>query len=63
VFLDLGGEAQQTHDLRDAGAGEAFAVSDLGLVGGLAGLEKGPPLDGLAEEFDHAGRLGLPGPA
>lgn len=45
----------------DAGAGDPLSPGDVGLVGGLAGLQEGLPLDGLAEEFDHPGRPGLPG--
>lgn len=33
-------------------------AGDGGLVGGLAGLDESLPLDGLAEQLDHAGRPG-----
>ena len=38
--------------------GKAFSAGDLGLTGGLAGLQEGLPLDGLAKEFDDSGCLG-----
>ena len=51
----------EAKDLSHPGAGDALPAGDGGLVGDLAGLQEGPPLDGLSEEFDHPGRLGLPG--
>ena len=36
-------EAQQAHGLGHAGPGEAFSEGDLGLTGGLAGLQEGLP--------------------
>ncbi len=56
MLLDLGREAQQAHDLGHPGAGDALLAGDGRLVGGLAGLEERLPLDGLAEELDHAVR-------
>ena len=38
--------------------GKAFSAGDLGLTGGLAGLQEGLSLDGLAKEFDDSGCLG-----
>ncbi len=58
VLLDLGREAQQTHDLGHPGAGDALPAGNGGLVGLLPGLEERLPLDGLAEEFHHPGRPG-----
>lgn len=58
LFLDLRREAQHSHDLCYAGAGNAFPNGDVSLAGDLAGLQEGLPLDGLAEEFDHPGRPG-----
>jgi hypothetical protein len=49
MFLDLGREAQQAHDLGYPGAGEALLAGDGGLVGDFAGLEECPPLEGLAD--------------
>jgi len=57
--MDVGGEADHTHDLGDAGTGEALPAGDVGPVGGVAGFEQGLPLDGLPQEIDHPGRLGL----
>jgi len=37
------------HDLGHPGAGDPLPAGDGGLVGGLAGIEEGLPLDGLAE--------------
>ena len=48
-----GARRKEAHDLRHPGAGDALAAGDLGLVGCLAGLEEGVPLEGLAEEIDH----------
>ena len=61
VLLDLGGQTQHPHDLRNSGPGDALSAGDVGLIGGVAGFEEGLPLDGLAEELDHPGRLGLLG--
>lgn len=55
VLLDPGREAEHAHDLGHPGAGDALLAGDVGLVGGLAGLKEGLPLDGLAEELDQAG--------
>ena len=56
--LDLGREAKQAHDLAHPGAGNPLPAGDIGLVGGLARLEEGLPLENLAEEFDHPARQG-----
>lgn len=53
----LGGKLQQTHDLGLPGAGDALPAGDGRLVGGLAGVEEGLPLEGLEQEFDHPGCL------
>lgn len=55
MLLNLRGEAQEHEDLGDPGAGDALLAGDGGLVGGLAGLEEGLPLDGLAKESSHRG--------
>jgi hypothetical protein len=55
LLLDVGCEAKEAHDLGHPGAGDAVSAGDVGLVGGLAGLEEGPPLEGLAEELDPRG--------
>ena len=44
-------QAKQGQDLGHAGAGDAFATGDGGLVGELASVELASPLDGLAERF------------
>ncbi len=58
VLPDRGCKAQQAHDLGHAGPGEAFSTGELGLVGGVPGLDQCLPLDGLAAEFDDSGCRG-----
>lgn len=60
VPLDVGGKAEQAHDLGYPSAGDALPAGDVGLVGRLAGVELGPPVHGLAEKLGHAWRPGLP---
>ena len=68
MLLDLGGQAQQAHELGDAGPGDSLAAGDLGLIVNLAGFEEGLPLKGLAEKLDDTwrsrrlGRLAVPVP-
>jgi len=59
VLLDFGRKAEQSWNLCYPGAGDPLMPGDACLVEGLTGVEEGLPLDGLAEELDHAGRLGL----
>ena len=59
VLLDVGSQTQHAQNLRDPSAGHALPAGDLGLAGDVAGFEEDLPLDGLAEEFDNPGRLGL----
>ena len=61
MLLDLGGQAQHAHDLGHAGPGEALPAGDLGLAGGVARFQEGLLRDGLAQEFDDPGRLGVLG--
>lgn len=60
-LLDFQGEAEKHHDLRDQGAGDALPAGDVGLVGDCPGIQFLAPGEGLAEEFDHMGRLGFLG--
>ena len=53
VLLELGGKAQQVHDLRDPGPGDVLAAGAGRLVGGAAEFQQGLLLAGLAEEPDH----------
>jgi len=48
VLLDLWGEAQHAHGLGHSGGGDALPAGDVGLIGDLAGLQEGLPLDGIA---------------
>ena len=43
------------------GPGEALPAGDLGLAGGVARFQEGLLRDGLAQEFDDPGRLGVLG--
>lgn len=45
VLLDLGSQAEESHDLGHAGTGDSLPAGDVGVVCGLAGLEGGrrPP--------------------
>ena len=54
-----GAEPEHAHDLGDPGAGDPFPPGYLGLICGLAGLQERLPLDGLAQEFDDPGCLGI----
>lgn len=48
VLLDLRSEAEQTHDLGHAGAGDAFPTDNCRLGGNIAGVELPPLLLGLS---------------
>jgi len=56
LALDFGREAQEAHDLADAGAGDAFAAADGGLAFDLASIELALPFTGAA--LDWRGFLG-----
>ena len=60
-LLNLRGEAQHARDLGDPCTGNALHAGEFGLVGDLAGLQEGLPLDCLPEEFDHPGYPGFLG--
>jgi len=60
LLLNLRGEAEHAHYLGHPGAGDAFLAGNFGLTGGLTGLQKGLPLDGLVQEFDYPGRPRFP---
>lgn len=42
LLLDVGGEEEQIHDLRDARAGESEGARHVGVVGELAGVNTAP---------------------
>ena len=56
AFLDLRGKSNEGHDLSHAGARDPLATGNLGLGPDVAGVKLPPPLLGLPEELDHAGR-------
>jgi len=58
ALLDVGGEAQEHHDLRDPGPGEAFASGDGGLAGDFTSVELASPLASLKERADDWRDLG-----
>lgn len=60
VCPDFGGEAKQTHHLRNPGAGDPLSPGDLRLAPDLARVELPTPLLGLAKKLHHPGRPGLP---
>lgn len=61
VFLDLRGKSQHAHDLCHSGTGDSLLTRNLGLIGDLSGIQERAPLDGLSEEVDYPGRLGVLG--
>ncbi len=51
---------KQGEDLRNVGAGDAFAAGEGGLLGDLAGVELVSPFEGLAERLSVTRRPGGP---
>ena len=57
-LLDVGGEVEQFHDLRDARAGDVGETSEVGVVGDFAFVHELLHVDGEAHEAGNAGYAG-----
>lgn len=60
-LLNVGGEEEQVHDLRDAGAGDVAEASGLGRALDLASVERALEMVSKGEEASHT-RDGSPSP-